>query len=939
MPSSPGPVQADRARHRTDAGPSAAAARGAGAAGGRPLRGRSALFVLVLLALAALGPPARGAESAVGRAMLAGRAALEEGDLPRALVQWSLALSRARGAGDRGAEAESLLHLGAVHRRLRRHADARGAFEEAARIERSLGNPVGEAAALHDLGLVDLDLGAPEPAARRFERAFGAFREAGDPLKAAGSLLGLGIAEGDLGQLRSAVARFEAALSLFEAARDDRGVADALNARGAALRLLGRLGPARDDLDRAAALYRRVGDASGELDALHNLAAVLQDAGEAGRAAELYAHSRDALRARGDPEGAAAAALGAATVLHAAGDLDGARAAYDEALELASRAGDEGIEAAVELDMGVLALARGDHRGARSLLSSARDRASSRRDHAGEARASLALGRVFGEIGEEREARRALQRAVELTRGELLPEVRWRALHLLGRSALAKGDPETGIARLREAVEVIEALRDGHGADEPADAGRFLASRASPYEDLVGALLATGDSLGAFLYSERLQVADLRSGLPADDGGGDLVARYDRFAGRDRALSARLQEALGAAEPERDPERVEALREGLRRSRIEFSAFVDDLRESSPDLASAVRVDPDDLQATRRALPADVAVLQPMLVGERLVLLVFTRESLAFEEPPVEARKVEQAVSRTLRALRSQDRADLPRLKEDLGRLHGWLVAPVAQHLARASTLLVCPGGALRYLPFAALWDGERWLGETHAVATLTHVGSIRGAEGDRAPFRLRDGALLAMGDPDGTLPSAAREVEALRSAFPAGRFHLGAGATREALARDAPGRAVVHLATHGVLDASDPPSSFILLAGEGEAARLSYREIPALADALGTAHMVVLSACETGIGIRGRGEGGEGREIAGLAHQFRRAGAPTLVASLWKVSDDGTGELMKAFYAELAAGAGRAVALARAQRKLLRDERFAHPYHWGAFVVIGDWT
>lgn len=921
------------------AAPGAPLAKGGGEKGGRSVRGRRALLALLLVALAALAPPARGADSGAGEAMEAGRAALEKGDLPRALVQWSLALSRARGEGNRGAEAESLLHLGVVHRRLRRHGDARRAFEEAARIERSSGNPVGEAAALHDLGLVDLDLGAPGAAARRFEAAFRQFQEAGDPLQAAGSLLGFGIAERDLGRVPGAVARFEAALVLFEAARDDRGVADALNARGAALRLLGHLGPAREDLERAAALYRRVDDAGGELDALHNLAAVLQDMGEAARAAELYAHSRDALRARGDPGGAAAAALGVATVLHVAGDLDGAWAAYGEALDLASRAGDGGLETAVELDMGVLALTRGDRQDARSRLASARDRAASRRDRAGEARASLALGLALGEIGEERDAHRALERALDLTGEGLLPEVRWRALHLLGRSALARDEPEAGIPWLKEAVEVIEALRDGLGAGDPSDVGRFLASRASPYEDLVGALLAGGDSLGAFLYSERLQAADLRGGLPAFDGGDDLMARYGRFAGRDRALSARLQEALNAAEPEQDPERVESLREELRRSRVEFSAFVDDLRIASPDLASAVRVDPDDLQATRRALPADVAVLQPMLVGDRLVLLVFTRDLLAFAEPPVEARKVEQAVSRTLRALRSQDRGDLPALKEDLGRLHGWLVAPVAQHLSRTSTLLVCPGGALRYLPFAALWDGERWLGETYAVATLTHVGSIRTAEGDRLPFRLRDGALLAMGDPDGTLPSASSEVEALRAAFPGGRFHLGAGATREALVRDAPGKAVVHLATHGVLDASDPPSSFILLAGEGEAARLSYREIPSLADALGTARMVVLSACETGIGVRGRGEGGPGREIAGLAHQFRRAGAPTLVASLWKVSDDGTGELMKAFYAELAAGAGRALALARAQRKLLRDERFAHPFHWGAFVVIGDWT
>jgi CHAT domain-containing protein len=98
-------------------------------------------------------------------------------------------------------------------------------------------------------------------------------------------------------------------------------------------------------------------------------------------------------------------------------------------------------------------------------------------------------------------------------------------------------------------------------------------------------------------------------------------------------------------------------------------------------------------------------------------------------------------------------------------------------------------------------------------------------------------------------------------------------------------------------------------------------------------AELVTLSGCETGLG---RQLGGEG--IVGLTRAFMYAGAPSVLVSLWKVADESTAELMKAFYTQLRRGASRDVALQQAMVQLQRDPEYSHPYYWAPFILVGDW-
>jgi CHAT domain-containing protein len=187
---------------------------------------------------------------------------------------------------------------------------------------------------------------------------------------------------------------------------------------------------------------------------------------------------------------------------------------------------------------------------------------------------------------------------------------------------------------------------------------------------------------------------------------------------------------------------------------------------------------------------------------------------------------------------------------------------------------------------------------------------------------------LLALADPDGSLPFAGDEVQALREIRPGVTALRGRQATKADFLRLVPGFRDVHLATHGYIDPIRPKRSYLLMAGDDEASkRLEFREIAGLDLQHGLA---VLSACETALG-----EQVPGAALVTLAGAFSLGGSSSIVASLWRIDDKATRDFMVAFHGALQ-DHGRAGALRVAQLALLRNPATAHPYYWAGFVLIG---
>src|SRR5262249_8473521 len=144
------------------------------------------------------------------------------------------------------------------------------------------------------------------------------------------------------------------------------------------------------------------------------------------------------------------------------------------------------------------------------------------------------------------------------------------------------------------------------------------------------------------------------------------------------------------------------------------------------------------------------------------------------------------------------------------------------------------------------------------------------------------------------------------------------------------------HFATHGLLNSEHPELSGLVLSlvDKQGRARDGFVQMHDIYDLKLNADLVVLSACQTALGKDIRGEG-----LVGLVRAFMYAGSPGIVASLWRVHDSATAELMRRFYtAMLKQHAGAADALRQAQDSLRREPRWAAPYYWAGFTFQGEW-
>jgi len=236
--------------------------------------------------------------------------------------------------------------------------------------------------------------------------------------------------------------------------------------------------------------------------------------------------------------------------------------------------------------------------------------------------------------------------------------------------------------------------------------------------------------------------------------------------------------------------------------------------------------------------------------------------------------------------------------------------APVL--MARATTRRA-GGEAAPATPPAAAPDGDG------SVGALTRAGSTHG-DFARLVFSRQEARALA------ELAGPHRAVQELD-------FDANLATVRGPVAA---GARFLHLATHGILDATRPERSGLVLSlvdrnGQARDGVLRLNDIFSLSL---SADLVVLSGCETGLGRQLRGEG-----LVGLTRAFMYAGAPRVVSSLWQVDDQATAQLMTRFYRHLLQGGERpAAALRAAQLELSADPRWAAPYFWAGFVMQGDW-
>lgn len=345
----------------------------------------------------------------------------------------------------------------------------------------------------------------------------------------------------------------------------------------------------------------------------------------------------------------------------------------------------------------------------------------------------------------------------------------------------------------------------------------------------------------------------------------------------------------------------------------------------------------DDCVATARAqhggrvaLPAQTAVLYPIPLADRLELLVETRSGLSRHSTPVPAERL----TREIRSFRHliQDRGSRTYLGP-AQTLYAWLIAPLQKELSAAgiTTLVVVPEGPLRTIPFAALHDGKQFLVDRYAVAITPGMELTDAHQSERAKVALLSMGLTSPVQGFPALANAGTEVASLNQMY-GGRYLVDNQFVVPSLEREMKSKefGIVHIASHGVVQ-SEAKDSFVLAYDEKISMdRLSqlvglqhYRDSPL--------ELLTLSACEIAAD--------DDRAALGLSGVAVKAGARSALASLWASDDKATGDLVSEFYRQLQDGnVTKAVALQRAQQKVLSDPGRSHPGFWAPFLLISNW-
>ena len=520
--------------------------------------------------------------------------------------------------------------------------------------------------------------------------------------------------------------------------------------------------------------------------------------------------------------------------------------------------------------------------------------------------------RCLLELGRIPEAKRSLE-AIFPHRADHGAFFLWQLLYDRGRIAAHEGDLLGAREHYQEAIDVIEEQRSSINT-EMHKIG-FAGDKQAVYGHLIATLIATNQHRLAFEYAERAKARALV----------DLLAQKQQFAANENDLesasgSIKKMAAMEKALAEDSSYRSQEQKAEIRRS---LNVIKNEIRESHPQFASLVTVTPVGAEKLQNHLGADETLIEYFYDDNYLFMFVVTHDQ-------IHARRLEVTDQiAKIKELRRLIAAQEPGCQAIAGNLYDALILPAENLIANSSRLTIVPHGILHYLPYSMLTHSNACLADRFSLRFLPSADVLRylSSPQDKSFAEILVLGNPDLGDPQLDLPGAEAEVDRIGKMYKGSTVLKRKRATESAVKQYGRRFKVLHFASHGIFNDKEPLSSAILLAPDAENdGRLTVSELYSMNL---NADLVTLSACETGLGKLASGD-----DVVGLTRGFMYAGAQTIVASLWQVSDEATAFLMTSFYNNL-----KEMPTAKAFRaaQLETKKTFPNPFDWAAFQLIGN--
>jgi CHAT domain-containing protein/tetratricopeptide (TPR) repeat protein len=892
------------------------------------------------------------------------------GEMQKALEKFKEGLVIRRAIGNREGEAEILNNIGVVYWSLGEMKDALELHSTALSIRRSVGDSRGVAESLHNIGIVYSSLGDTQKALEKYNESLPLKRAGGDRRGEAITLSSIGLIYWALGDTQKALEMYNESLPIRRAVGDRSGEAITLNNIGLAYFSLGEMQKAMEKYNEALVITRDIGNRSGEILILNGIGTVYLSLGEKQKALEKYNEALPISRAIGDRSTEAGTLCNMGMSYSLLGEKQIALDMLNEALPLSRAVGNRKLEADILYNIAHILNSLGKPEKALAIYNDALLICRAVGDRAGEAYLLFGIARAEQNRGNLTQARQYSEESINLIESlrANIGAQELRASYLASRQEF-----------YHSYIDVLMQLHEQNPA-AAFDAEAFAINERARARSLLELLTEVS--------------ADIRQGADS--------SLLDRERSLRQRLKTKADVQTSLLSGDHTSSQAQETAGEIASITAEYEELEAQIRASSPRYAALTQPRPLNLsEIQRQILDPETLLLEYSLGDKASYLFVVSNTSIKSYQLPKRA-EIESATRRVREYLTSPQPirgGTIAKRQAQIkdGRYGNWLHAadlsqkllgPALSQLGK-KRLLIVADGALQYLPFGILPVPTPHVASSrgrpnstpliveHEIVHLPSASTLAILRRELAGRQPAPKAVAVLADPvfsadDARVKPATSGHNVLAIDKVPSKLTRALNDTRGELSRLLMTRdeakailslapqsdrlealdfrasrttstswelsqyRVVHFATHGLLNSAHPQLSGLVLSlvdehGQPQDGFLQLHEIYNLRL---PAELVVLSACQTGLGKEIKGEG-----LVGLTRGFMYAGAARVAASLWKVDDAATAELMKLFYQRMLRDSMRpAAALRAAQVEMRKRPQWESPYYWGAFVLQGEW-
>ncbi|MCA2880192.1 MAG: tetratricopeptide repeat protein [Microcystis sp. M046S1] len=840
-----------------------------------------------------------------------------------ALQSWEKALQIYQEIKNRQGEAASLDNLGSAYLSLGQYQKAIDLHEKSLVINREIVNRQGEANSLNNLGNAYQSRGEYQTAIDYHQQSLDIRREIKDRQGEAASLNNLGNAYQSRGEYQTGINYHQQSLAITRELDDRSGEAKALNNLGVDYRLLGQYQKAINYHQQSLEIAEKIGDLKVQADSLGNLGNVYQSLGQYQKAIDYHQQSLEIAEKIGD-QGSKARSLGnLGNAYQSRGEYQKAIDLYEKSLVITRDIGLRQEEGSFLNNLGVAHYFLGEYEKAIDYLKQTLDIAKKIGDLKGEADSLGNLGSAYLSLGQYQKAINYHQenRAIARKIGDLQGEA--NSLNNLGVAYQKINQPAEAIKNLEESLNIILKIRGDISRENIAGQNRksFLASNEKTVITLATILIQQNQPEKAFQWLNLATTADLAdynrliNAKVADTDAQKALDNWNADNQQLEGMRRQLQDKYS-----------EELAQQIRQFEEKVYKNAETIGDKYPEIAELFESKPTDIAQLQKNIAPDTLVIQPVPLRDEVALFLVTREKLIVIQSDAKRDELNKLVSEYRTQLADYKNADY---LVTGSKLYEILIRPIESQIATSSpkNIAIIATGQLRYIPFETLYDkkNDQVLLEKYPIYYLTRISTSTPPATERKPLQG-----LAFANPKPTqeeLKGTEIEAETISKIFPGSEKYLGTNATLDIFKKQAFRFSILHLGTHGCFDLAGCPNlgmqaNTILFANNQQ-----YNIADAALLGLKNTELITLSACQTA-----KEANADGQEISGLAYVLERAGAKSVIASLWNAEDNTSAEIMTQFYQNLKNGMSKSEAMRQAKLSQIKS----HPFFWSPFILIG---